>query len=201
MDNYYTGIGSRKTPVNILWQMYFLARMLADSGWILRSGGAPGADTAFERGVQSQEHGDMDIFLPWDGFNGRKEEVIHRFLDSTESVTRIYTVPPYNDSLVRLYHSGFRMLSDPERKLMSRNSYQVLGGDLKTPSQVVFCYTMDGKASGGTGQAIRIARDNKIPVINLHNPNALQKYMEEHTEIFSTGSYSKLLQQVNNANK
>ena len=40
----YTGIGSRKTPPGILAQMSELAAFLARSGWVLRSGGAPGAD-------------------------------------------------------------------------------------------------------------------------------------------------------------
>lgn len=199
MDNYYAGIGSRETPVKVLWVMYYLARFLADKNWILRSGGASGADTAFERGVLSQEHGDLDIFLPWDGFNGRKVNTYVK--ESDVPVVRTYLVPEYNEMMARQYHPSFRSLSSSARKLMSRNSYQILGSELKLPSKVVFCYTGDGKASGGTGQAIRIARDYNIPVINLHNMSALQRYFEEQERngTFLTGSYSNILQQVNNA--
>lgn len=50
---------------------------------------------------------------------------------------------------------------------MSRNSYQVLEKDLNTPVEFVLCWTKDGKASGGTGQAMRIAKDKNIPIFNL----------------------------------
>jgi hypothetical protein len=33
----------------------------------------------------------------------------------------------------------------------------------------VVCWTSDGKASGGTGQAIRIAKYYEIPTYNLNN--------------------------------
>jgi len=48
---YYSGIGSRSTPENILHMMGDVAYRLANKGWILRSGGADGADNAFEQGL------------------------------------------------------------------------------------------------------------------------------------------------------
>ena len=42
----YAGIGSRSTPRPVLLFMGEIAGMLADYGLTLRSGGAPGADTA-----------------------------------------------------------------------------------------------------------------------------------------------------------
>ena len=56
------------------------------------------------------------------------------------------------------------------RKLHGRNVHQVLGS---TPaarpikSACLICWTPDGKASGGTGQAIRIAEKAEIPIWNL----------------------------------
>lgn len=55
---------------------------------------------------------------------------------------------------------------------MSRNVYQVLGPNLDDPVEFIICWTKDGKASGGTGQAIRIANDYGVPVFNLKNVNA-----------------------------
>jgi hypothetical protein len=49
--NFYCGIGSRKTPENILIKMSKYASILERMGFTLRSGGALGADRAFERGV------------------------------------------------------------------------------------------------------------------------------------------------------
>ena len=49
---YYTGIGSRETPKDIMQLMSKLAYKLASEGYILRSGAAQGADTAFEEWVK-----------------------------------------------------------------------------------------------------------------------------------------------------
>lgn len=56
----YTGIGSRETPPEIQEIMTNYARKLDKLGFILRSGGAMGADTAFEKGSTNKE-----IYLPW----------------------------------------------------------------------------------------------------------------------------------------
>jgi len=149
---YYAGIGSRKTPADIQQQMTLIARRLDSMGYCLRSGGANGADTAFELGATNKQ-----IFLPWDGFNGR-------YADG-----RNYIVPPYNKSLVELFHPKPFSLSPAGQKLMNRNSYQVLGPTLEDPVDFVLCYTKDGKISGGTGQALRIAKHFNIPVFNMKN--------------------------------
>ena len=49
----YAGIGSRKTPPHVLAAMTQIAEALAERGYILRSGGAGGADSAFEKGAGS----------------------------------------------------------------------------------------------------------------------------------------------------
>ena len=65
---YYTGIGSRNTPQNICSLMANIAKKYANAGWVLRSGGAEGADTAFQNGAVIA-HGKQEIYIPWDGFN------------------------------------------------------------------------------------------------------------------------------------
>lgn len=51
---FYTGIGSRETPQEIQNLMFKIAQKL-DSKYILRSGGADGADLAFEKGSSKKE--------------------------------------------------------------------------------------------------------------------------------------------------
>lgn len=63
---FYAGIGSRETPPAILETMRAAARRLRDLGFVLRSGGAAGADTAFAEGAGVCS----EIFLPWPGFRG-----------------------------------------------------------------------------------------------------------------------------------
>lgn len=154
MTHYYAGIGSRNTPIDLQLKMKTIASQLALKQWILRSGGAQGADSAFESGCDSVS-GEKQIFIPWNGFNGRY-------------AGGSYIVPPVRQDLVELYHPHPYM-SAGALKLQSRNSYQVLGHDLCSYSSFVICWTPDGKDSGGTGQAIRIARDYDIRVYNLHS--------------------------------
>lgn len=161
---YYTGIGSRETPGDVLSVMTDIARKLSRKGYILRSGGAEGADTAFELGAKNNL---MEIYIPWEGFNGRKE-------DGTS-----YIIPPYNDYYIYKYHPKSNKLTTTGRMFMSRNTYQVLGMDLNTPSDFVVCWTKDGGFTGGTGQALRIAQDHGIKIYNLFNVMDRIQLMQE----------------------
>lgn len=155
----YTGIGSRETPENVLIVMTAMATILADDGHLLRSGGAPGADMAFERGADAVE-GEKEIYLPWSSFNAEEREKTR-----PDGVT-FYVSEAAQDHAAR-YHPAWGRLSHGAHKLMGRNSYQVLGIDLDTPTDLVLCWTKNGKHGGGTGQAIRIAIDLEIPVIDF----------------------------------
>lgn len=157
---YYAGIGSRETPREVCMYMTAIAKQLAKLGYTCNSGGADGADSAFERGAVINRQ----IFLPWDGFNGKSVEGLNKLHNTWK-----YSVPPFNEELVRKYHPKPSALSDAGWKFMSRNSYQVLGEDLDTPVNFVLCWTKDGKASGGTGQALRIAKDHGIPIFNFYD--------------------------------
>lgn len=171
MNCTYAGIGSRETPSDICYTMTNIARKLDDIGLILHSGGAEGADVAFERGAFKKR-----IFLPWDGFNGKR-------IDGYS-----YIVPQYEESLTKKYHPGAHHLKPTALKFMSRNSYQVLGPDLQSPVDFVICWTKDGKASGGTGQALRIADAYNIPIFNLKRPNDLKLFGQFIVETYAVNN-------------
>lgn len=166
---YYAGIGSRETPQEAKWQIHAIAYYLADEKWTLRSGGAPGADIAFEYGVGD---GRKEIFLPWKGFN--------------QNPSPLYHIPEEAFEIASQYHPGWQYLKSPVKNLMARNAQQVLGKNLDTPVQFVVCWTPDGctkgetrtKATGGTGQAIAIASSRNIPIFNLKNENAHNELLE-----------------------
>jgi len=65
------------------------------------------------------------------------------------------------------HHPAWHRCTLAARKIHARNVCIVLGGDLKTPSDFVICWTSTGRATGGTGQAIRIAGAFDIPVYYL----------------------------------
>ena len=161
----YTGIGSRQTPQHILESMFLIGAQLAESGWTLRSGHADGADLAFEEGCLSA-NGDMEIFVPWYGFNAAPNN------------DNRYIRPKVTEGLAEFtsqYHPAWEKCSDAVKLLHMRNACQVfgLGGD--EPTDLVICWTKDGKDSGGTGTAIRMALAHDIPVFNLNVPGAAEQ--------------------------
>ena len=89
---FYAGIGSRKCPPEILFLMTASAEKLAQRGYTLRSGGASGADSAFEAGATRKE-----IYLPWRGFN------------SNES--RLCTIDPLAYAMAERYHPAWNRCS------------------------------------------------------------------------------------------
>lgn len=157
---YYAGIGSRTAPQEILQEMSALAKACALAGYTLRSGGADGADTAFEQGCDSV-NGTKEIFLPWKNFN--------------KNTSPLFEIPDAVYQLGEKYHPAWHILPNAVRKLIARNGQQILGKNLDAPVDFVICWTRDGcskgeertKESGGTGQAIEIASAYNIPVFNL----------------------------------
>lgn len=149
---YYAGIGSRETPryVNDIFENN-ISRSLVKQGYTLRSGAAPGADSAFERGCDSLK-GNKEIWLPWRGFENNESNLIVHKMEAFE--------------LAEIYHDRWDTLTQGARKLMARNVHQVLGEDLNTPVKFVVCYTKGGSGSGGTGQALRLSKARNIPIFD-----------------------------------
>jgi hypothetical protein len=165
MGSFYAGIGSRETPQDILYWMYEYAAQLADCGWWLRSGGAPGADSAFENGANLQAVPRMgrnafkQIFLPWDGFQNRyvSEDPAHIFTPPSDAAYEV----------AAQYHPAWQRCSNAARSLHARNSHIILGPALSYPVKFVMCWTPRGEGGGGTGQGIRVAKAWKIPVVDM----------------------------------
>jgi len=150
---YYTGVGARKTPQNILTIMTAIAKKMSYLNYILRSGGAAGADTAFELGTN---HTTKQIFLA------------HHSTQEAETIAS-------------KYHPAWNRCSEFAKKLHGRNALQILGPDLCEPSVLLICWTPDGCIShaertintGGTGTAISIANAYNISIYNLQRANHL----------------------------
>jgi hypothetical protein len=154
LPKFYAGIGSRRTPDNVLRIMEHFGSSLS-SAYVLRSGGADGADSAFERGCDS-ESGVKEIYLPWYNFNYKTGIVVHN-----------KSVLDKADQIVQRLHPKYRSLSIGARKLHIRNCFQILGADLKTPVDFVLCWYPDSFPSGGTATAVNLAHRLKIPVYVL----------------------------------
>lgn len=147
---FYTGVGSRETPKTVQAAMTRIATRLQSEGYVLRSGAAEGADSAFEQGA-----GDSKIiYLPW-----------RRFRDHPSPY---HSVSEKAMEIASRYHPAWQLCNRYARLCHGRNVYQVLGLELDRKSAFVICWTRGGKATGGTATAIRIAEAHAIPVYNLH---------------------------------
>lgn len=150
----YAGIGARATPNEIITRMIKAGKYLGIHGAMLRSGGANGADAAFERGCDDVR-GLKQIFLPWANFNQNKSP----FYGYTRGAWE----------MAKQYHPKWEYLLPSTRQLMARTSHVMMGLDMNQKVDFVLCWTKNGEIDGGTGQALRIASDLKIPVINFGN--------------------------------
>ena len=155
---FYAGIGSRATPPEVLALFTRMAVRLEELNYILRSGGAAGADSAFEQGTSSDIN--RQIFLPWSGFNGSRS--------SYDAPTTAAFV------MASEHHPAWHRCSTVAKKFHARNCHQVLGLDLNDPVEFVVCWTPEGAVTGGTGQAIRLAISNNVPVFNFGASGAME---------------------------
>jgi hypothetical protein len=161
MTKYYAGIGSRRTPPDVLKLMTLIAARLADEGYTLRSGHADGADLAFEQGAD----GKAEIYLPWGRFNAHFPIKGSKHIAPSQAAMR----------LAAQHHPAWNACSNGGKLLHARNSHQILGPDLNQPVKFVICWTPDGQGAGGTGQALRIAAEHDIPIFDLYNPEHRQR--------------------------
>lgn len=150
---YYAGIGSRGTPENVLAIMTATASRLHEDGFILRSGGARGADSAFAEGTPLKE-----VFRAGDAKPWAFAEASNQHLPSDRG--------------------GFWTWSPYVRGLIARNMMQVLGENGDSPVLFVLCWApslyYEDSSSGGTGYAIRCAIAHGIPVFNMKDDKVLE---------------------------
>ena len=165
----YAGIGARATPGPVLAHMTKIADSLARTGWHLSSGGANGADTAFADGAPA---GRKTIYLPWPKYNGHVGP--NCYILSPDELSSCIDI-------ASRMHPAWNRCSPGVRKLHARNAAILLGPSLNQPIDAVICWTDQGAITGGTGMALRIAAEHRIPVLNLATISPLEALMELET--------------------
>lgn len=154
----YAGIGARKIPYNITTLIRAIAPLLAKDNYTLSTGAAQGADQAFTEGALSK-NGKVNLHLPWGSYEKEWRNDIYgdiTLLPLQENDTQAYA------SVLKLHPSG-NMLKDSVMRLHARN-YNII-----KDAEFMICWSPNGLEIGGTGQAIRIANDLKVPIWNLGN--------------------------------
>lgn len=138
---WYAGIGSRITPNEVCDKATHIAKGLEKIGFTLRSGGAVGIDTAFEKGVKEKE-----------------KKIILRPTHATDEAIQ----------LASTFHPAWEKCNEHARKLHGRNAMIILGTDLKKPAKFVL-YWAPSETHGGTAMGVAIAKANDIPTFNFKN--------------------------------
>lgn len=171
----YAGIGSRETPQDVLDVMTKAATYLESLGYTLRSGGAEGADTAFEKGVKSKKQ----IFKGFDKTGDTEKKIAHEIHPNLQGA-----MEGSKKRAVAKGKDGERSAKAVEN-LMARNTNQIFGNKLDTPVDFVLAYDPSGwtgkgprPVKGGTLQAIDMAARKGIPVINMADPNWREQLKE-----------------------
>lgn len=153
---YYTGIGSRSTPRPVLDTMVAIAHYLGDRGYTLRSGGAAGADTAFQYGAFIRPFEEYRLFGRWTINYHPQPRISRELRDQAEAIAKRLT--PYWDRI-----------PENKRPYLARNPFQVTGATLDSPSAFVLYWAPErnGEPQGGTRTAVMYARELDIPTFNL----------------------------------
>lgn len=154
MPRTYAGVGSRSTPFGGCAECTRAARRLAAAGWTLRTGGAPGADQAFEAGTSRTDT--VEVYLPWRSFEADRPFAHAARL--TRPSAAAYEV-------AERHHPAWGRLSPGVHALLARNAHVVLGEHLDDPVDLVVCWWQRG--SGGTAHAIAVATEAGVEVVNL----------------------------------
>lgn len=171
MTMWYTGIGSRNTPPEVLEQMQSIARQLAELGFGLRSGRATGADAAFQKGA-TEADGIKVIYIPEAGFGDPKVDTKDNFVVDGELRT-------IGMAYAKSVHRKWSKVSEYGTWLHARNMCQVYGHTfengvfIRKPSDFVLYWAPEenGIVKGGTATAVMLARKAGVLTINMAQPD------------------------------
>ena len=164
----YAGIGSRKTPDDILKMMTQLGVLLANDGLTLVTGAALGADQSFAMGALSVG-GRVKLHIPWKNY----EYQWWKDLDAEVSILSPDDTDAYDS--VKKHHPAYDRLSRGAIMLHARN-YNII-----RDSDFVVHWAPKGKP-GGTGQGLKIAIMQGKTIYDLGTPDDYNKVLKLLTD-------------------
>jgi len=192
----YTAVGSRATPGEFVSPMASLAKRLRELGWRFRSGKADGSDAIFQLGAQMSMKADLEgkygeVYKAWKSFNTNPNPLLpyetetgyklYNWWDivvedkgliaqAEEIVSEIHPFWKAEKDAIAAGKPLAKTMSQGAKSLHTRNVFQVLGKDLKSPSEFLVCYApvdKQGIPKGGTRTAWMIAQKYGIPCFNF----------------------------------
>ena len=142
MTLYYAGVGRRTTSFESLKTATIFAKEMYKLGYTLRSGGASGADSAFERGANNK----TKIFLP-SSANKKAVEFASQF------------------------HPAWHRCSAFTKNAHARNAMILMGENLDDPVEFTAYIKSDLEqevTDGGTGVTLKMAKHFGITTICIN---------------------------------
>lgn len=164
-SGYYTGVGSRETPINIQQLMTEIAMRLNMEGWTLRTGTGSRANTAFQ--VAAGEG--ADVYFPWNNFNQGEIGTVSSSKASSNLAKEVWEFRMVRH-LVSTDGSTSRdwdTLHPSNQAILAKSMCMLLGRNLSVPSDMLICWTPSAKLIGMTAHIICLAALKHIPVFNL----------------------------------
>lgn len=179
MNNFYTGIGSPRAPVNICLLARSLGAELCAAGWDLHSGGDDGFDREIELGVVDKclsAEGSVEIraeiFIPWTGY----AQPVSKYCAS-------YKVPPdteqVRESLRSTVVPWFDSLSFADALKSVRDAYCLYGMSQDKQSKFVLYWSPGDPANGPVGNTkttVLLAIREGIPTYHLGDPTQVREF-------------------------
>lgn len=172
---YYAGVGARSTPSDVQDLMRKIAEHQTKRGKVLRSGGSPGADMAFEEGCGDHP---KEIYLPFVGFQDNPSP--DYLTDETFGKIKQHPAWSYIAQKLREEDPPVEIDNLPEerQRLFARDIPQVLGRDFNTPSDVVIYWVPEGEVEG-TRVTLYVAEYANVPTENLFDAIVYQRWSDE----------------------
>jgi len=154
-----------------------LAHLLREHCLKLRSGGAEGADTAFEVGSRREK----EIYINENGSRGKYHNGFNIALDRLPNEVQEHCYRKASE-----VHPGWERCDDWAKSMHARNILQIEGLNGIHTDFVVYWteYDKDFLPKGGTATAVKYAVSLGIPTFNLNIPAAV-----EQLEVFLLEKY------------
>ena len=159
VNEFYTGVGSRDRPEEIGMLIQKIAYVLKKFDMKLRTGDAAGCDYDFRTGAELAGASKENGYILALGVKDCTPEA--------QEVTQSVLAPEH-----------WANCNAHARKLLGRNSQQVLGEQLDSPTSCVIAWTPNGEPVGGTQVAIKVAWQRSIPVYNLFHKKIQRFFIE-----------------------
>lgn len=165
LSGYYTGIGSRETPIDIQQLMTEIAMYLRAEGWTLRTGSGSRADKSYQ--IAAGEN--KEVYVPWDNFYPGQVGITSLTEESSRMAHDIWKfreqkgLVPTDGSISGKWED----LHPGTKAMLAKAMCMLLGKNLNTPSDMVICWTPGAKIVGISSHVICLAVFKHIPVFNL----------------------------------